>query len=206
MASALIIVDLQNDFCEGGSLAVSGASDIVELVNQLKSSGKFDYVYLSQDWHPLGHYSFQENHPGSKLFHDFFIEESGLHQIMWPVHCVQGTYGSEFHPSLSVSSSDIIIKKGQARLYDSYSAFGAVQDPTELEADLKAKHVSKVYSCGLAYDFCVGSTAVDAAMRGFASYVISDATKGIKTESIEHMNKRFEEVGVRIVTSPELLN
>lgn len=204
MASALLIIDLQNDFCEGGSLAVPGASEIVYPINSLKASGKFDFVFLSQDWHPIDHVSFQENHPGSKLFHQILVEETGLHQIMWPVHCVQGTYGAEFHPLLSRQDSDLVVRKGTARMYDSYSAFGCKQDPTSLVDDLRARGVTKVYTCGLAYDYCVGSTACDAVANGFETYILTDLTKGIASDTMEVMTKKCQDIDVRLVSSVSL--
>lgn len=119
MSRALLIVDVQNDFCEGGSMAVPKANEIISKINSLRQ--KFEYIYLSKDWHPENHLSFYINNPGSTLFQPHTLP-SGIQQIMWPVHCIQNTPGAEFHPELQTRPSDVIVKKGKVRDYDSYSA------------------------------------------------------------------------------------
>jgi nicotinamidase/pyrazinamidase len=202
--AALIIVDLQNDFCEGGSLAVPAASEIIGLINHIKSLGCFDCVYLSQDWHPADHLSFHANNPGSTLFAKHLIEATGLLQVMWPVHCIQGSFGAELHSHLQVKDTDVIIQKGISTLYDSYGAFGHEHDRTTLEADLKVRGITKLYSCGLTFDYCVGTTALEAAQLGFESYLISDATRGIAEDTIADMSRRLEEAGVKVISSLSL--
>lgn len=121
MVSALIIIDMQYDFCEGGSLAVPKSNEILSVINSLRDNPKFNYIYISQDWHPENHVSFQINNPGSSLFQPFHIQETDQMQMMWPVHCVQNSHGAELHRDLTVRPSDIKIRKGANPLYDSYS-------------------------------------------------------------------------------------
>lgn len=161
--SALIIVDVQNDFCEGGSLAINDASSIVPLINKLRQNPLFSMIILTRDWHPENHGSFVENNPGQKVFTLFKLPDTGVDQMMWPKHCVQGTKGAEFHPDLTVLSTDTIVNKGTLERVDSYSGFGSHPEVTELEKILRENHIQTVYCVGLAYDYCVGSTALDAA-------------------------------------------
>ncbi|CAG9312816.1 unnamed protein product [Blepharisma stoltei] len=204
--SALLIIDVQNDFCERGSLEVSNANEIISLLNALKESDKFSHVFLSQDWHPENHISFQVNNPGSELFKEKLIEETGILQMMWPVHCVQNTPGAEFHPGLNIKDTDIIIRKGQNPQYDSYSAFGCVQDRTTLLDELWAKGIEKVYITGLAFDYCVGYTAIDAANYGFEVHVISEATRAVAPETAEKARKIFQEKNITISRLSEFLD
>ena len=202
--SALLIIDMQNDFCEGGSLSVEGAAELLPLINELHNAPVFDAIYLSQDWHPRNHRSFHTNNPGAELFSTITIRETGEEQVMWPAHCVQGTFGSEFNEKLIVKEGDIIIKKGLNILFDSYSAFGCNQDRTDLEQDLKTRGITTVYVCGLAYDYCVGSTAIDAKKYGFEAFVLGDCTRSTSTQSEKNMRKRLIEAGVGIVDSHNL--
>ena len=199
--SALLIIDMQNDFCEGGSQAVEGANELFPLINELRNVPVFNAIYLSQDWHPRDHRSFHTSNPGTSLYSRITIRETGEEQIMWPVHCVQWTFGSEFNEKLVVKEEDIIIKKGINVLYDSYSAFGCSQDRTALEQDLKDKGITKVYISGLAYDYCVASTALDALKYGFKTIVLRDCTRSVSTKSAEAMDKHLIEAGVEIINS-----
>lgn len=122
--AALIIVDVQNDFCEGGSLAVGEASEIMPVINELRKLPKFEHVFVTRDWHPQNHCSFQSNNPGSTMFQEWFLPETDVQQVMWPDHCVQNTHGAEFHQALDRLPSDVLISKGRARFVDSYSGFG----------------------------------------------------------------------------------
>ena len=121
MASALIIIDVQYDFCEGGSLAIPRSNEILSVINSIRENPIFDYIYVSQDWHPENHVSFQINNPGSTLFQPHRIQETGELQMMWPVHCVQKSHGAKLHRDLVVKPSDIKIRKGMNSMYDSYS-------------------------------------------------------------------------------------
>ena len=161
--TALIIVDMQNDFCKpNGSLAVNGSLDIIPLINQIRENPKFDYIVLTQDWHPQDHVSFGSNHPGKELFSNIIVPETQREQVMWPDHCVQNQFGSEFQKDVVVKDTDIKVLKGKDKMVESYSGFGNEHEDTGLTNILKEKGVGVVYSCGLAYDYCVGSTAISA--------------------------------------------
>ena len=199
MTSALIIVDMQNDFCEGGSLAVTGSLEIIPLVNQLRD--KFDIVIRTRDWHPADHVSFGANHPGKDLFSLIVVPETGKEQVMWPIHCVQCSQGAEYQKDVLLKDTDVEVLKGQEKMVESYSGFGGDGEETGLAAMLKEKGVTKVYSCGLAYDYCVGSTAESAANAGFESLIIMDATRSVAPESEAKMKVRLDAVNVKEVKS-----
>jgi nicotinamidase/pyrazinamidase len=163
MKTALIIVDVQNDFCKGGSLEVTDANTIIPLINKLRDLPIFDLVVLTRDWHAPTHCSFAANNPGTNVFEMIKLVDTGIDQIMWPTHCVQGTPGAQFHKDLVINhTSDVIVNKGLLERVDSYSGFGSHPEKTELEAVLKKADISTVYCVGLAFDYCVGSTAFDA--------------------------------------------
>ncbi|KAL4492479.1 hypothetical protein ABPG72_005614 [Tetrahymena utriculariae] len=196
--TALIIVDIQNDFCEGGSLAVPDSQKVIDQINQIRQNHHFDVVVATKDYHPANHISFAVNHPGEKPFTNLTLP-NGKVQELWPNHCVQGTSGSDFHKDLVIQPTDQIIFKGKDANIDSYSGFGSQGEDTGLLQYLKGQEVSTVYCVGLAYDFCVGSTAVDSAKNGFKTYIVEDATGSISGESVKNMKKRFEEYGDNIV-------
>lgn len=171
---ALIIVDVQNDFCPGGALAVSGSDTIIQGINRLAC--QFDVVVTTQDWHPQDHGSFASNNPGTKPYD--LGKLSGRDQVMWPDHCVQGTEGAAFHPALDVRAKNFV--KGTNKDADSYSGFfdddGA---GTGLDEYLKSEGVTKVYVCGLATDYCVKFTALDALMQEYETTVIKDLCRAV---------------------------
>ena len=156
---ALIIVDMQNDFCEGGALAVQGASALVPQINAILPD--YDVVVATQDFHPANHGSFAANHPGKNVGE--VIDLDGLPQILWPVHCVQNTFGAAFHPDLDVSGLDGIFQKGADPRVDSYSGFfdNGRRHATGLGRFLQTKGIAQVHICGLATDYCVKWTALD---------------------------------------------
>ena len=200
---ALIIVDMQNDFCEGGSLAVSGSQEVIEKINALR--GKFSDVFLTKDWHPANHCSFQANNPDTKLFQQIVLKDTGVAQVMWPVHCIQGTEGAQLHKDLQViEESDVIVNKGMLDRTDSYSGFGTAPEVTELRDLLEERGIKKVYCVGLAYDYCVGLTALDAQRLGFETYFVEDATKAVAEESKTQMRKQLEEARVNFVQVADL--
>ena len=203
--SALVIVDMQNDFCEGGSLAVPGSLEILGFINHLRETNMFDLVITSRDWHPRNHVSFAENHPGEELFSKIVVKETGRDQIMWPVHCIQGSKGAEYHPDLVLKGTDIEILKGQMPMVESYSAFGDAGEDTKLAEILRKNGVTHVYCVGLAFDYCVGSTALSAAAEGFKTYIIKDATRSVASETEEIMSKRLEAAGVAAIRTHELI-
>lgn len=175
--SVLIVVDVQNGFTPGGNLAVANADEIIPKINQLAQ--KFEHIVLTQDWHPDQHISFADNHPNKKPFET--IELDYGRQVLWPKHCVQGTHDAEFHPHLNIPTAQLIIRKGCHQNIDSYSAFMEAdrKTPTGLNGYLREHQINTVYIVGIATDFCVAWTAIDAVELGFDTYVIEDACKAI---------------------------
>ncbi len=173
----LLVVDVQNDFCPGGALAVPEGDAIVPAVNRLASG--FAHVVLTQDWHPAGHLSFAGAHPGRQPFET--VDVSYGRQILWPDHCVQGTPGAAFHPGLDIPHAELVLRKGYHRSIDSYSAFreNDRRTATGLGAYLRERGFERVTLCGLATDFCVLYSALDAVAAGFQATVILDACRGI---------------------------
>ena len=175
--NALILTDLQNDFCPGGALAVPEGDEVVAVANRLQP--RFELVVATQDWHPPDHGSFAANHPGKRPGE--VIELAGLPQILWPVHCVQGTPGAEFHPALDRSAIARVFRKGTDPAIDSYSGFfdNGRRRATGLGDYLKDRGVTDVYVCGLTTDYCVKFTALDAIDLGFKTYLIENASRGV---------------------------
>jgi len=199
MKTALIMVDLQNDFCPGGSLAVPNGDEIIPIANALQSH--FDIVVATQDWHPADHKSFAVNHPNGKI--GDLILLNGISQVLWPSHCVQGTAGAAFHPNVKLEKVNQIIQKGIDREIDSYSAFfdNAHLRATGLTEYLRAENVTEIYLLGLATDYCVKYSALDAVALGFTVYVIQDACRGIELNvgDISSAYAEMEKAGVRLI-------
>ena len=203
--SALIVVDVQNGFTPGGHLTVANADQIIPLVNQLIQH--FDNVVLTQDWHPDDHISFAENHENKQPFDTIRLDYG--QQVLWPKHCVQGTQDADFHPNLHTSKAQMIIRKGFHSHIDSYSAFMEADHVTStgLAGYLKERGISQVFIVGIATDFCVAWTAMDAAKLGFKTYVISDATKAIDLKgTLQHAWQEMLACGVKRVYSREVLD
>ncbi|ABL68963.1 MULTISPECIES: bifunctional nicotinamidase/pyrazinamidase [Paracoccus] len=177
MAKALIVIDMQLDFCPGGRLAVAGGDEIVAAINDLMAD--FDAVVLTQDWHPHDHASFADNHPGAAAFS--VVDMPYGPQVLWPAHCVIGTDGAGFHPTLAADCADLVIRKGFRPHIDSYSAFfeNDHRTPTGLAGYLRDRGMDDLTFVGLAHDFCVAWSAIDAAKLGFRATVIEDATRAI---------------------------
>jgi nicotinamidase/pyrazinamidase len=175
--ACLVVVDVQNDFIPGGALAVPQGDEVVPEINRL--AARFDDVILTQDWHPRGHASFASSHPGKKPFET--VELPYGSQVLWPDHCVQGTAGAAFHPDLNLTKAQLVLRKGRHRDIDSYSAFLEAdrETTTGLAGYLKERGFRKLYVCGLATDFCVAWTALDARAAGFDTTVIEDACRAI---------------------------
>lgn len=173
----LLIIDVQNDFCPGGALAVADGDAVVPAINRL--SGMFDHVVLTQDWHPAGHSSFASSHPGKAPFESVTMPYGP--QTLWPDHCIQGTPGAAFHAELATDKAQLIIRKGFRAAIDSYSAFfeNDKTTPTGLAGYLRERGLKRVFLVGLATDFCVHYSAVDARRLGFAAIVIDNACRGI---------------------------
>ena len=195
--SALIVVDLQKDFCPGGALAVAGGDDIVPLANRLIADA--DHVVLTQDWHPAGHSSFASQHPGKAPFET--VEMPYGTQTLWPDQCVQGTDGAAFHPGLDWTRAELVVRKGFRREIDSYSAFfeNDRTTPTGLGGYLKERGIARLTFIGLATDFCVAYSALDARRLGFEASVLMDACRAIDIGgSLAAMTGAMREAGVTI--------
>jgi nicotinamidase/pyrazinamidase len=199
----LIVVDVQRDFLPGGALAVPDGDAVFEPINRLART--FRHVVLTQDWHPEGHASFASSHPQRQPF-----EMTDLHygpQVLWPDHCVQGTSGAEISRDIDIPHAQLVIRKGYNAGIDSYSGFKEAdrRTSTGLEGYLKERGFRRVFCAGLALDFCVAWTAVDAAGAGFETYLIEDASRPIDTNgSLEKARRELEAAGVRVITSEQI--
>ena len=194
---ALIVIDLQNDFCPGGALAVAGGDEIVPRVNGLMRD--FSVRVLTQDWHPAGHASFAASHPGAVPFS--MIDMPYGPQVLWPTHCVQGTEGAAFHTGLNVDAAQLVLRKGFHPGIDSYSAFyeNDRTTPTGLDGYLTSRGVTSVTLVGLATDFCVAWSAVDAARHGYDVTVLEGATRAIDLNgSLAEARRLMRDAGVKL--------
>lgn len=200
---ALVITDIQNDFCPGGALPVPEGDRIVPLVNRL--ARHFAHVVLTQDWHPPGHSSFASSHPGKNPFETIGYPY-GL-QVLWPDHCVQGSQGAAFHSDLAAPHAELIIRKGYHLGLDSYSAFleNDHRTPTGFAGYLRERGFQRLFLCGLATDFCVRYSAQDARAMGFEVAVVIDACRAIDTGgSLQAAKEMFVKSGVKEITAREL--
>ncbi|MBS1814716.1 MAG: bifunctional nicotinamidase/pyrazinamidase [Acidobacteria bacterium] len=199
----LIVIDLQVDFCPGGSLAVRDGNTIIPLINRLAM--RFDHVVATQDWHPQGHISFASAHLGKQPFIDTVETPYGT-QHLWPDHCVQNSAGAALHPDLLIENLELILRKGFRREIDSYSAFveNDKTTPTGLAGYLRERNLRRLFFVGLAYDYCVGSSALDGQRLGFECIVIEDATRGIAEDSQRTMRDRLDAAGVKSIQSNAL--
>ncbi|MBA3660678.1 MAG: bifunctional nicotinamidase/pyrazinamidase [Gammaproteobacteria bacterium] len=201
---ALLLIDLQNDFCKGGNLAVPLADEIIPLANQLQS--KFDVIIATQDWHPSDHSSFVINNPGSKI--GDIVKLEGLDQIIWPVHCVQQSRGAALHADLNQKKIKYIVYKGTDRTLDSYSAFfdNAHQRSTGLAHLLNDLGIQTIYMMGLATDYCVKYSALDAVHLGFHVVLISDACRGVELNpgDIENALRELQLAGIQLIKMAEI--
>jgi nicotinamidase/pyrazinamidase len=199
----LLVVDVQNDFCPGGALAVPHGDEVVPVINSL--AGKFRHVVMTQDWHARGHLSFASTHPGKKPFET--IAAAYGPQVLWPDHCVQMTTGAEFHPALRIPHAGLVIRKGMDRSIDSYSAFyeNDRTTPTGLVGYLRERGVKRIFVAGLAFDFCVRYSAEDARRENFAVSVIADACRGIDVDgSVAATRASLQGLGMACITAGEL--
>lgn len=199
---ALLIVDIQNDFLEKGSLEVKGGNAIIPLINTIQN--QFDVVIATQDWHPATHKSFATNHEGKQAFE--VIDLNGLPQVLWPTHCVQGTFGAEFHTDLNTQNIQAIFRKGTDVEVDSYSGFydNGKRNSTGLHGFLTELQVTEVYVCGLAADYCVFYTAKDAESLGYKTFVIEDATKYIDATKYLKAKQEMLGLGVEFVNAENI--
>lgn len=199
----LIVVDVQNDFCSGGTLAVNDGDSVVPVANRL--ARLFPHVILTQDWHTEGHFSFASSHPGKKPFET--MEVSYGTQVLWPDHCVQDTEGAKFHKELHIPSAELIIRKGFHHDIDSYSAFfeNDRKTSTGLAGYLRERGIIRTFFVGLATDFCVYYSAMDAIKIGFESFVIEDGCRAIDMEgSLETAWKEMKETGVKKIVEADI--
>jgi nicotinamidase/pyrazinamidase len=200
---ALLVVDVQNDFCSGGALGVPRGEDVVPVINRL--APLFPQVVLTQDWHPPGHLSFASSHPGRMPFET--IEVSYGTQTLWPDHCVQETHGAAFHRNLRIPHAQLILRKGFRREIDSYSAFQEddLVTKTGLAGYLAERGVERIFVAGLAYDYCVRFSAVDAISLGIAALVIEDACRAVDVDgSLRAATEEFLSCGVLTIRSGEI--
>ena len=196
---ALLVIDVQNDFCPGGSLGVKDGDKIIKNINLIQQ--KFNNIVLTQDWHPKNHSSFVTEYEDKEVFSS--IEMPYGEQTLWPAHCVQGTQGADFHNSLNTLKANTIIRKGFRKDIDSYSAFWENDKvtPTGLEGTLKTMGINRVFICGLALDFCVAYSAIDSAIAGFETFVIMNATKPVDLPgSVEATLSAFNKYNINKVS------
>lgn len=201
----LLVIDVQNDFCLGGALAVADGDAVLAPIHRIAS--KFDHIVLTQDWHPKGHSSFASALAGKHPFEQ--IEVSYGTQTLWPDHCVQGSKGAEFHPKLHLPQAELILRKGFRPQIDSYSAFFENDrvTPTGLGGYLRERNLPRVFLAGLAYDFCVGYSALDARRLGLGAVILRDACRAIDLNgSVEKIDAEFAKAGVQLIDSPELFD
>ncbi|NKJ36957.1 bifunctional nicotinamidase/pyrazinamidase [Rhizobium sp. SG570] len=204
---ALLLIDIQNGFCPGGNLPVPDGDQVVPVANALIDSGRYDLVVASQDWHPAGHGSFASAHPGKKPFEMGML--SGKPQMMWPDHCVQNTEDAMFHPDLNADGIDFVQQKGQNPAVDSYSAFRDNDQAalTGLAARLRSEGVTELDLCGLATDYCVKFSALDAVemLPGVTVRFIEDASRGIDPAGVKAAIDEMRTRGVAIIGSKDAL-
>jgi len=202
--SALLVIDMQYDFMAGGSLEVANASELIGPINELM---KLDWklVVASQDWHPKNHVSFASNHAGKKPFEEIILSD-GSTQVLWPDHCIQNTAGAAIHQQLDTSLINDIVLKGQNATVDSYSAFfdNKQSEKTGMDDLLKAHNITDVYIVGLAGDYCVKATAIDALQLDYTSYFVSDATKSVNLGTDILLYKELETAGVTVINIEDI--
>ena len=205
-SDALLVIDAQNDFCEGGALAVQGGAGIMPLINRLAE--RFDTVIATQDWHTPDQISFASNHDGAAPFTE--IEVAYGRQMLWPDHCLQGTPGADFHPDVTpaVTKALAVVRKGYNPAVDSYSGFfeNDHRTATGLAGLLRDRGVTRVFLCGLAYDYCVCFTAEDAVREGFEAVVIADACRAIAEETATAAKASFAALGVAEIQAASFLD
>ena len=201
---ALLIIDVQNDFLPGGALAVPEGDQIIPILNNLQK--KFDFIVATQDWHPSGHGSFASNHEGK--IPGNFIQLGNVEQVLWPDHCVQGTHGAEFHAELDQSRWKKVFRKGTNRYVDSYSGFfdNDRRENTGLSQYLKNHGVEEIFVAGLATDFCVKYTVLDAIKEGFDATLVKDATKAVNLmpQDFDNAIKEMTKAGAEVINSSNL--
>jgi len=199
----LIVVDVQNDFCPGGALAVRDGDAVIEPIHRV--AHLFEHIVLTQDWHPANHTSFASSHPGKQPFQAVDLPYGT--QTLWPAHCVQGSRGAEFHEALRLPAAELILRKGFRPLIDSYSAFfeNDRKTPTGLAGYLRERGLNRCFFTGLAYDYCVGYSALDARRLHLEAVILRDACRAIDLNgSVAAIEKEFQSAGVSVIESRSL--
>ena len=199
----LIVIDVQNDFCPGGALAVADGDAVIPVIHRV--ARLFEHIVLTQDWHTPGHHSFASAHPGKQAFDQTRVSY-GV-QTLWPDHCVQGTRGAEFHPALTLPRAELILRKGFRREIDSYSAFfeNDRTTATGMAAYLRERGLTRLFFAGLAYDYCVGYSALDARRLGLPAVMLRDACRAIGLgDSVQKIETEFAAAGVEVIDSDQL--
>jgi len=199
----LIVIDVQNDFCPGGALAVADGDAVIPVIHRV--ARLFEHIVLTQDWHTPGHHSFASAHPGKQAFDQTRVSY-GV-QTLWPDHCVQGTRGAEFHPALTLPRAELILRKGFRREIDSYSAFfeNDRTTATGMAAYLRERGLTRVFFAGLAFDYCVGYSALDARRLGLPAVILRDACRAIGLgDSVQKIETEFATAGVEVIDSDQL--
>ena len=202
-ADLLLVVDVQNDFCPGGALAVPGGDQVVPVINRL--SGQYDHIVMTQDWHPPGHQSFASSHAGKQPFE--MIQVAYGDQVLWPDHCVQDRPGAAFHGDLHLPGAELLIRKGFRPEIDSYSAFyeNDRKTPTGLTGYLRTRGFKRIFATGLATDFCVHFSVVDAVKEGFEVLVVEEACRAIDLDgSLAAARSAMDTAGAAFVSAAAL--
>ena len=202
-SDVLLVTDVQNDFCPGGALAVADGDAVIKPIH--RAAQHFQHIILTQDWHTSDHNSFASAHPGKKPFEQ--IELSYGPQTLWPDHCVQGTRGADFHPALQLTRAELILRKGFRRAIDSYSAFfeNDRTTATGLAGYMRERSLNRVFLTGLAYDYCVGYSALDARRLGLAAIILRDACRAIDLNgSVAVIEREFTATGVVLMNRADL--
>lgn len=200
----LIVIDVQNDFCPGGALAVPRGDEVIAPIHRI--APRFEHIILTQDWHPADHISFASSHPGKKPYDSIELDYGA--QTLWPPHCVQGSHGAEFHPALNLPQAELILRKGFRPQVDSYSAFfeNDHETSTGLGDYLRDYGLKRVFLAGLAYDYCVGYSALDARRLGLPVFVLHDACRAIDLNgSVAAIETEFAKTGVAVIDTAKLI-
>ncbi|MGD0729864.1 MAG: bifunctional nicotinamidase/pyrazinamidase [Terracidiphilus sp.] len=199
----LIVIDVQNDFCPGGALAVANGDAVLDPIHRV--APKFAHIVLTQDWHTANHSSFASAHAGKQPFEQIELPYGA--QTLWPDHCVQGAKGAEFHPALNLPQAELILRKGFRPHIDSYSAFfeNDRSTPTGLAGYFDERNLTRVFLAGLAYDYCVGYSALDARRLGLEAIILRDACRAINLNgSVAKIEAQFADAGIMLIESVEL--
>eukprot|EP01017_Pseudomicrothorax_dubius_P032426 TRINITY_DN424_c0_g3_i1.p1 TRINITY_DN424_c0_g3~~TRINITY_DN424_c0_g3_i1.p1 ORF type:complete len:225 (+),score=35.93 TRINITY_DN424_c0_g3_i1:94-768(+) len=203
--NALVIVNMQNDFLEGGKIGIANSKKIIERINKCRKAVKFDQVYLVVESHPEYHRCFASNNPGAKENTLTLNPDNNTFQMVLPDHCIEGTEGADFPDELQVNANeDVVIKIGTHKDYEAYSAFGSIGDDEALMKHLKEKKITRLFICGLPFDYTVGQTALDAKQAKLTPFILIEATKSRAEPSELNMLQRLKEAGIKMISTSDL--